>query len=164
MENFLPYLAVGSICMCVCEAPSPTFEAQLDVWAFEPQARKERSSWRRYGWGHAGSLLHYPLEEAQHWIILLVVNLRKQNCWIIVPCGQVIDTQQFKEICCLHLHAYESINSLKTLKMKMLCSCEMSLRNYPTTWHHNQKTWSLNSSVGTSDHCFHLLCVIYFVL
>jgi hypothetical protein len=89
---------------------------------------------------------------------LLVVNLRKQICWIIVPCVQIIATKQFKEMYCLHLHAYEFMNLLKILKMKMLRSFEMSLRNYPTTWHNNQKTWSLNSpSVGTSDHRFHVV-------
>lgn len=75
-----------------------------------------------------------------------------------MPCGQVIATQQFKEMYCLHLHGYEFVNLLKTLKMKMLCSFEMSLRNYPTTWYNNQKTWSLNNpSVGTSDHCLHVV-------
>lgn len=90
-------------------------------------------------------------------------------------CGQVIATQQFKEIYRLCLHGYEFMNLLKTLNMKMLHSFEMSLRNCPTTWHNNQKTWSLNNpSAGTSGHCFHvvknvfisgsLTSLIYFVL
>ena len=81
-------------------------------------------------------VLLYTLEKTKCWKIGFkpVIIMKKHVFWIVVLCCWVIPAWHFKEMYCLHLQDYESVDWLINLRMKAVYSLKSLGRNYPTTW------------------------------
>jgi hypothetical protein len=109
----------------------------------ETERQRERKNYR--GSGHAGSLLHYPLQVD----VLLLANLRRifvlrKVFSTVVLRGCVIASRRFEGSYCLHLQCYESVN--------------LSGRNYETTRRNHPKDLVPERSLGGKPNSLFSCC------
>jgi hypothetical protein len=110
----------------------------------------------------AGRLPLDGLQMTQRWkdfvIFKFLFLLKKQVCWVAVPCGWITAGGRFEAPYRLHLQCLERANRLITLKMKSAQFFETSVSSYRSTWHNTHFAWfPKNHAVETSNYVSVLL-------